>query len=221
MTIRRSIGLAAAALLLAGCGSLGPPPTPSPQSAARSAAAPGPAATRPAAAPANGGGGTVQQMAPAWRAARSYRLKIAGTRNGAPFSLQQEVVKPDFDRVQVRIGNDEREVVRIGQVTYTAANGQWKKFPDPVPNPYLVDPSTIVDDFGGAGGQLKQGGVSQVDGVDCQEWTLPDNDERTGGTLCVGLTDHLPRRLVLSDKSMTFTFSDWNVNIPIEAPPVS
>ena len=163
-------------------------------------------------------------MAPAWEAARSYRLRIVGTRNGAPFNLVQEVVKPDFDRVQVKIGDEQREVVRIGQTTYMSSNGQWRKFPDPAPNPYLVDPTEIVDDFGAAaktGGRLTRGGVATVEGAECQEWTLPANPQSAGGTLCVGLADNLPRRLILSDKSMTFTFWDWNGNIPIEAPPVS
>jgi hypothetical protein len=225
MLSRHLVGLAAAGLLLAGCSVSGPGPTPSPPAAAQPAKAPASAPTAPAAAAtAAGGGGNVQQMAPAWEAARSYRLKIVGTRNGAPFSLLQEVVKPDFDRVQVKIGDDQREVVRIGRTTYMSANGQWRKFPDPAPNPYLVDPTEIVDDFGAAaevGGRLSRGGVSTVEGVECQEWTLPVNAQSTGGTLCVGLADNLPRRLVLSDNSLTFTFWDWNGNIAIEAPPVS
>ena len=224
MLSRNLVGLAAAALILAGCTALGRPATPSPQAAAQAPKVPASVPTAPArAATAVGDGGNVQQMAPAWEAARSYRLRIIGTRNGAPFNLQQEVVKPDFDRVQVKIGDDQREVVRIGRTTYMSTNGQWRKFPDPAPNPYLVDPTEIVDDFGAAakvGGRLSRGGVSTVEGVECQEWTLPANDQSAGGTLCVGLADNLPRRLVISDNSMTFTFWDWNGNIAIEAPPV-
>jgi hypothetical protein len=221
MLSRALLALAAASLLAAGCGTIGPPATQtSPAKPPAGAAAPPPAP----AATAIGGGGNVQQMVSAWEAARSYRLKIAGTRNGAPFDLLQEVVKPDFDRVQVKVGEDRREVVRIGRTTYMSSNGQWRKFPDPAPNPYLVDPTEIVDDFGAAakvGGRLNRGGVSTVEGAQCQEWTLPANAQSAGGTLCVGLSDNLPRRLVLSDNSMTFTFWDWNANIAIEAPPVN
>jgi hypothetical protein len=218
MLSRNLVGLAATGLLVAGCGVIGPAATPRAGTSGLSATPAAPAAT------AIGGGGSVQQMGPAWEAARSYRLKIAGTRNGAPFDLVQEVVKPDFDRVQVKMGDDRREVVRIGRTTYMAANGQWRKFPDPAPNPFLVDPTEIVEDFGEAdkvGGHLTQGGVSTVEGVQCREWTLPANDRSAGGTLCVGLVDNLPRRLILPDNSMTFTFWDWNANIAIEAPPVS
>jgi hypothetical protein len=227
MLLRRTlVGAVAAGALLTGCTALAPPATPTAAPKVAASGAP-PASVKPAAPPvatAAGGGGNVQQMSQAWEGARSYRLRIAGTRNGAPFDLLQEVVKPDFDRVQVKMGEELREVVRIGRTTYMSANGQWRKFPDPAPNPFLVDPAEIVEDFGAAakaGGRLTRGGVSTVEGAECQEWTLPANPQSAGGTLCVGLADNLPRRLVVSDNSMTFTFWDWNANIPIEAPPIS
>src|SRR5438093_9477457 len=111
MLSRNLFGLAATGLIVTGCSALGPGAAASPQAeaqapkaAAITPAAPPSGGAAPPAAPAAtavGGGGNVQQMSSAWEAARSYRLKVAGTRNGAPFDLLQEVVKPDFDRVQV------------------------------------------------------------------------------------------------------------------------
>lgn len=216
---RALVGLIAIVLFGVGCARLAPSATPTnaAKPAGAAALAPGPVAT------AIGGGGNVQQMNAAWEGVRSYRLRILGTRNGAPFDLTQEVVRPDFDHVQVKVGDERREVVRIGRSTYIWANGQWRKFPDPTPNPFLVDPTEVVDDFSNAskvGGRLTRGSLSTVEGAQCQEWTLPSNSQSIGGSLCVGIADNLPRRLVLSDGSVTFTFWDWNATIAIEAPPI-
>jgi hypothetical protein len=228
-----AVPLSASLLLAAACNTIAPSATPTAAPSKPAATAPTkPAASAPAPAASGGGAaaapagaaGDLAAMTSAWASARSYRLKVVGTRNGTPMEIKQEVVRPDFDRVEVQMGQDRREVVRIGRTTYMWANGMWRKFPDPAPNPYLVDPAEIIDDFGSAtkGNRgLVKGSTAAVDGTQCQEWTLPPSSISGGGTLCVGLSDNLPRRLVASDQSMTFTFSDWNGNIAIEAPPVA
>jgi hypothetical protein len=41
---------------------------------------------------------------------------------------------------------------------------------------------------------------------------------QSSGSMCVGLTDNLPRQFKTNDGKIVMTFSDWNAPLTIEPP---
>jgi len=71
---------------------------------------------------------------------------------------------------------------------------------------------------------ITKGGVSTVEGDSCQEWNVAYNDPQSKqgyqSNYCVGILDHLPRRMSVDTGAgkMEMTYWDWNKNISINPP---
>lgn len=72
---------------------------------------------------------------------------------------------------------------------------------------------------------VTKGGVSMVEGSPCQEWNIvykdPEKNVSTASNFCVGVSDHLPRRMTMqmgTQGKMEITYWDWNKNISINPP---
>jgi len=71
---------------------------------------------------------------------------------------------------------------------------------------------------------ITKGGVSVVEGSPCQEWNIVYNDPQSkqsyNSNYCVGVADHLPRRMIVDSGQgkMEMTYWDWNSNISINPP---
>jgi hypothetical protein len=163
-------------------------------------------------------------MAQAWSDARSYRMVVQTAQQGAQASQLIELVKPDREHFKMTAGPQTIEQIRIGQDSYTNANGQWTKTTSAAPLP------PILGGLGDAAGLAKQlgalnqtdtvtkGAVDTINGDQCQEWQYVDANPSKSGAICIGLSDKLPRQMKVGGGQATITFSDWNAPISIEPP---
>ena len=147
-------------------------------------------------------------------------------------------------------GNVTMESYMIGKTMYVNMGGQMMKVPNQMTGPAecghagstTTTTTTPKFRFGSlpnvkdvANGlenleKLKQnvtitkGGVSTVEGDTCQEWYVVYNDPQSKqgykSNYCVGIMDHLPRRMTMDSGvgKMEMTYWDWNKNISINPP---
>ena len=64
------------------------------------------------------------------------------------------------------------------------------------------------------------GGKKTVNGVRCREWKFATRTALSaqGGSVCLGVDDHLPYEMTTQDGASTFSYSDYNKPVPIDAP---
>jgi hypothetical protein len=185
--------------------------------------------------------------------ATSWRSKMVMNQAGQPVEMDSEVMCPDKEHTKMTKGGAVvMESTMIGDTMYMNMGGRMMKVPNHMsaaalqcggttpsaasaPSsklslgsmPSMKDLSTGLQEME----KMKQnvtitkGGVSTVEGSDCQEWNIVYNDPQTKQTLnsnyCVGVTDHLPRRMTVdtgAQGKMEMTYWDWNSNITINPP---
>jgi hypothetical protein len=64
------------------------------------------------------------------------------------------------------------------------------------------------------------GDKKTVNGVRCREWKFATRTALSaqGGSVCLGVNDHLPYEMTMQDGGGTFSYSDYNKPVPIDAP---
>jgi hypothetical protein len=178
------------------------------------------------------GQGDLKPVADAIAAAKSYRMTVASstTAQGQSGTFVIEVVKPDRVHTKADMGGQTFEMISIGSDNYVKFGNQWTKTPssgaaNPLASTVLLssDPQQILSQMnaGEKDGTLTKGGTSQVGGVPCQEWAWTPSaaaPSQGGGTMCIGLKDHLPLQFKTNDGKIVATYSDWNAPISIQAP---
>ncbi|MBI3964959.1 MAG: hypothetical protein HY329_04920 [Chloroflexi bacterium] len=209
----RASALLIGAALLSACG--GSAPT-------ASQSAPATSAQTPTSSSAAAGEGDIKKMGAAWSAAKSYRLRMEGKDGqGNQVELNQEVVRPDRERLKMSNAGQSVEMIVIGSDVFVNAAGQWIKAPTGVQRPASLDPGEMIKEIDATVAKtdgVTKGGVVTVGSDRCQEWVLTGSKPDDAGTMCVGLADNLPRQFKAKDGSVTMTFSDWNAAIKIDPP---
>ena len=176
----------------------------------------------------------VRSVAEAVTATSSFRAHIQGTTSqGQPMDGLVEIVRPDRQHVKMTLGDRTVETISIGSDSYTNLTGQWTKQPTSpqaagtqVPKPPQLfgglDPDATVKAFDASsqnGATITKGGQDVVGGVGCQEWLMTrPSPTQSSGSMCVGLTDNLPRQFKSNDGKIVMTFSDWNAPLTIDPP---
>jgi hypothetical protein len=186
--------------------------------------------------------------------ATSWRSKMVGTQAGQSFEMDSEVMCPDKQHVKMSQGGKvTMESYMIGDTMYVNMGGRIMKVPNHMsaaafqcggssggatsttatPRPSLGSMPSMKDISSGLEEMQKvkqnvnitKGGVSTVEGSQCQEWNIVYNDPQTKQSYtsdyCVGIIDHLPRRMRMSSGAMgamEMTYWDWNSNITINPP---
>lgn len=191
--------LAGLVLLVAGCTNLAPPT----------------ATTKPPASEQE-----LRQIAAAYGRASTYRARLDGVDGAERVLLLHDIVKPDREHVTVSVGSRSFEAIKIGNDVYLNNQGKWNRITDPVQLPFSINVEEIIAELesGAKDGRVNRGAVGEADGVACQEWVLSPKARGEGGTICVGVADHLPRRMVLTDDAGTITFTGWNQPLNIDPP---
>jgi hypothetical protein len=185
--------------------------------------------------------------------ATSWRSKMVGSQaGGQAFEMDSEVMCPDKQHVKMSQGGKvTMESYMIGSDMYVNSGGHVMKLKNPMAGPFECgvktassSSSTSKPSLGGSLPSVKdiasgveemqkmkdrvtitKGGVSSVEGADCQEWNIvykdPEKNQSSTSEFCVGISDHLPRRMSMDSGAsgkMEMTYWDWNSNIAINPP---
>jgi hypothetical protein len=68
-----------------------------------------------------------------------------------------------------------------------------------------------------------RGDLANVGDSFCQRWVVTFQHPGSSGrglnySVCIGISDHLPREVVMGSGGLATTYSDWNKPMQIEAP---
>ena len=193
-------------------------------------------------------------MSAARSKATSWRSRIVGTQTGRAFEMDSEVMCPDKEHVKMTQGDKvTMESTMIGDAMYVNLGGRVMKVnhqssaaavqcPGAVAGgssasagskfslgsmPSMKDISSSIEEMQKMKDRvtITKGGVSVVEGAQCQEWNVvykdPEKNQSSTSDFCVGISDHLPRRMRMNSGAggdMEMTFWDWNSNISINPP---
>jgi hypothetical protein len=173
------------------------------------------------------GTGILGQMGTAMTAATSYRVTITSVNSATsqPVTAVMEVVKPDRFHLKANTGGGKSiELIAIGPDSYINITGTWTKSPVAFPMATIIgnDPQVVSSQIVASqkNGTLTLGGLSQVNGAPCQEytWTPAATAGTKGGTVCIDLKSGLLLQVKSTDGKTMLVFSDWNTPIAIVAP---
>lgn len=224
---RRRAGVVATLLLsgslvLGACGGSSNAP---PSSATQT---PAPTVTQAAATPTVAGepvsSSDFTAVASAWNQVTSYRMAATSEDPLNPentFTMTLEVALPDRQRIVI---GDTYEAIIVGDTMYLKTGETWMESEvdeNMVGSmiPYNLEES--LEQASAADVNAGKTGTETLDGVECDVWSIALGQSTL--TFWVATTDHLPRKLVISDAAtattvMEATITDYNADLAIEAP---
>jgi hypothetical protein len=169
-------------------------------------------------------------VAEATAAATSYRMTVTATvvTQDQKGVFQVEVVKPDRLHTTAELGGQVFESITIGQDSYVRLAGKWTKLTSgPLPTSEMIlssDPQKFLAQIDSATqlkGTVTRGSIDQIGGMSCQEWRwTPADTNKTGGSMCIRVSDNLPLQFETADGNVVAQYTDWNAPIAIEPPEV-
>ncbi len=171
----------------------------------------------------------LMRAAEAMKNAKSWREHMVMDEAGKSVQVEVEVSCPDKEHTTSTMNGRTFESIHLGNDSYTKIGGQWMRMPATRtalancgmgtlrPARDQMDPMAELDKA-----KITPAGLDTVNGSPCQEYQIeptagaePGSKDVTS-TVCIGVTDHLPRQM--KAEGMTVTWSDWNQPVSIAAP---
>lgn len=171
----------------------------------------------------------LMRAAEAMKNAKSWREHMMMEEPGKTVEVEVEVSCPDKEHTTSTMNGRTFESIHLGNDSYTKIGGQWMRMPATRtalancgmgtlrPARDQADPMAELDKA-----KITPAGLDTVNGSPCQEYQIettagaePGSKDVTS-TVCIGVTDHLPRQMKV--EGMTVTWSDWNQPVSIAAP---
>lgn len=184
----------------------------------------------------------LQKAFDAKKAARSWRtVTLLRAHPGRAMETTVEVSCPDREHIMTTLGDTRYESIRIGNQAWIRSNeGEWKEQPA-VPDAYPCgsnfgapapwammnegrDPVSVIATMAAKmNAAVGRGDLANVGDSSCQRWVVTFQHPGSSGrglnySVCIGISDHLPREVVMGSGGLATTYSDWNKPMQIEAP---
>lgn len=174
------------------------------------------------------------------QSAQSWKMKTRLAVHDNFMETEFEVSCPDRERITTTIGNDRKEMRRIGKTFYLNQAGTWyfldvndtnwspcgSKSGEPSPWAMLNEGREMVTVFANAPEKFKysRGDVRDIAGTKCQEWNVEFGDSAHAGGMVMAYhvclaPDHRPVYVVMGQGGLVTEYSDWNQVFQIEVPP--
>ncbi len=193
---------------------------------------------------------SMRKMVEAKNKATSGRMKVVMKEEGKEMEMTSEFVCPDKYHTRMSVnGAVLHDMTMVNGMNYISAGGSNMKTPAGTKTAPLC-PGYAEEHAGGARGgvagagksgdfdlaalekakdslKITKGGVVQVMGKSCQEWTVVMLNDQTKKEVksyaCIGTGDDLPYEMKVYDETgtkvaMDMTFWDWNKSIAINPP---